>query len=291
MTSGARGRAKTRGMEDTTTFAASTGSAVLSQERDAIPLGPSLGSRQLRMFRRAYRDTGDLDLAAGQSGLSIGEARLTVAEDAKFPPPPEAFELLPFPDATAAASQPKENDMARGRKAREPEEDADTEFGEGAGIDGEYKRPDAAKAFEIFDKQIAPKLSFIAEKKGDLSQPYQDIKDQANFPRKVLDFIVKLEGEEDAKRDHLLLALAEGLRHRKLFLPRDLVTMAQGGAGADVIPTGERESGGLATLGDDDDFDEADEEELAAQEGRGKPRAASIASIKSPASEASAATH
>lgn len=168
--------------------------------------------------------------------------------------------------------------MAGRRRAREPEQDDfDAEAGEGGGIDGEYHRPDAAKAFDIYDRQIAPKLAFIAEKKGDLSQPYQDIKDQAHFPRKVLDFIVKMEGEEDAKRDHLLLALAEGLKLRKLFLPRDLVTMAQGEDGDDIVPSGERDADDLATLDDedefpdDDTFDEASEEELALQEGRGDP--------------------
>lgn len=133
----------------------------------------------------------------------------------------------------------------------------------------EYKRPDAAKAFDIYDKQIAPKLTHLATLKGDLSQPYDDIKQHANFPRSVLNFIVKLESEEDdAKRDHMLLALGEGLRHRKLFIPRDLVTMAEGNDGDDIVPTGEREDDMLATLDDDDDDFEASETELAAQAGR-----------------------
>ena len=55
------------------------------------------GSQQLRQFRRAVRDGATLDDAAALAGMSIGEARLTVAEDAKRPPPPEAFELLPAP--------------------------------------------------------------------------------------------------------------------------------------------------------------------------------------------------
>lgn len=134
----------------------------------------------------------------------------------------------------------------------------------------EYKRPDAAKAFDIYDKQIAPKLTHLATLKGDLSQPYDDIKQHAHFPRSVLNFIVKLESEEDdAKRDHMLLALGEGLRHRGLFIPRDLVTMAEGNDGDDIVPTGEREDDMLATLDDDDDDDfEASETELAAQAGR-----------------------
>lgn len=184
--------------------------------------------------------------------------------------------------------------MARGRKAREPEEAIDAEAGEGGGISGEYKRPNAAKAFDIYDRQIAPKMEHLATVKGDLSQPYQDIKDQANYPRKVLNFIIGLEGMEDAKRDHTLLALAEGLRHRKIFMPRDLVTMAQGEDGEQIIPTGQRAGGGLATLMDaDGDFDEASEEELAAQQDRPAPGtgAAAIKAMKALPGETSAATH
>ena len=119
----------------------------------------------------------------------------------------------------------------------------------------EYKRPDAAKAFEIYDRQIAPKLTHLATLKGDLSQPYDDIKEHANFPRKILNFIIALENEEDdSKRDHLLLALSEGLKHRKLFLPRDLVTMADGDAGGDIVMSEDREDDDLLI---DDDGDEA----------------------------------
>ena len=135
--------------------------------------------------------------------------------------------------------------MARGKKAE------DHEAGEGAGVTGEYARPDAARAFEIYDQQIAPKEAHMATLKGDLSKPYDDIKQHAHFPRKVLNFIIALEGEEDAKRDHMLLALSEGLKHRQLFLPRDLVTMANGEHGADVIPTGDDDDD--ATDLDDDD--------------------------------------
>jgi hypothetical protein len=155
--------------------------------------------------------------------------------------------------------------MARAAKKDEFEDNGD--------VNGEYVRPDAAKAFEIYDKQIKPKLAVIAEKKGDLSQPYDDIKEHAHFPRKILDLIVFLEGQEDAKRDHLLLALSEGLKHRQIFMPRDLVTMAAGEDEGDVIPTGERKRPFLAAIDgaaarDAEDFDEADEEELAAQSGR-----------------------
>ena len=234
----------------------------------------SFGSQSMRLFRRAIRDGASIEEAAAIGDYSLLTAKLIVADDLKSPPPPAAFELLYDPDALADASSTKEPVMAKEESS------------------GEYQRPDAKKAFEIYDKQIKPKEAHLATIKGDMSEPYQAIKDQAHFPRKVLNFIVGLENEEDAKRDHLMLALSEGLKHRKLFLPRDLVTMAAGEDGGDVIPTGEREDDDLLVDEDEDEegagpgelplaantepatdtFTEATEEEVSKQAGR-KPRA------------------
>ncbi len=145
-------------------------------------------------------------------------------------------------------------------------EKTDAESGEGGGIDGEYKKPDAKAALKIFREEIAPKQAHMATIKGDLSDPYKRIKDDCHFPRKVLDFLIILNGMEEAKRDHFLLALSLGMSELQLFVPRDLVTMANDEDGANVIPIGEREADNLATL-DDDDF-EAGEDELAAQSSR-----------------------
>jgi uncharacterized protein (UPF0335 family) len=52
------------------------------------------GSLNLRQYRRARRDGETLERACEISGLTHGEARLTDAEDARNPPPPEAFDLI-----------------------------------------------------------------------------------------------------------------------------------------------------------------------------------------------------
>lgn len=140
-------------------------------------------------------------------------------------------------------------------------------------VTGEYKRPDAKGAFKIFDKDIKPKLTHIATLKGDLSEPYKTIKNDHNFPRPILNFLVMLENMEDAKRDHYLIALNEGLRERRITMPNDLVTMAQAEAASNIIPLGERRDPGLATLAEEE-FEEATEEELAAQQGRKAAEAA-----------------
>lgn len=226
------------------------------------------GSQQLRLYRRARRDGLTRAEACALSGITETEAQIHDAADRHSPPPPEAFELLYDPEE---------------RNQTMTDETPDPEAGEGGGIDGEYKRPDAAAALKIFKNEIAPKMAHMATIKGDLSDPYKRIKDDCNFPRKVLDFAMQLDDMEEAKRDHWLLALSSILNELKLFVPRDLVTMASGDDGADGIPTGEREADDdLATLSDD--FDEASEDEVAQQ----KPRA--DAKAKKKATEPKAGT-
>jgi len=82
---------------------------------------------------------------------------------------------------------------------------------------------------------------------------------------------VGIENMEEAKRDHHLLALSEGLKARRLFMPRDLVTIAQGDEETNVIPLNDRPDAGLATLAEEeasDEFEEMTAEELAAQKDR-----------------------
>lgn len=115
----------------------------------------------------------------------------------------------------------------------------------------EYHRPDAAAAWRIYNQQIKPKKVFIAEKRGDLSEPYSQIKDECHFPRSVLDFVVRLHDMEDTKRDHNLLALNLLLKEAGIVMPRDLVTMADGTDGESIIPAGERPRPRLATVPSD----------------------------------------
>lgn len=155
---------------------------------------------------------------------------------------------------------------------------------------GEYHRPDAKRAIKIYKDEIAPKNAHMATIRGDLSDPHKRIKDECHFPRSVLDFLIRLDGMEEAKRDHWLLALNLGLSELELHMPRDLVTISSGSDGSSVIPMGGRKKPQLATipsdgsetdLADAAEFDEATEEELAKQEGRPEPGtgAAAIAAM------------
>ena len=76
---------------------------------------PSSGSwgNSLRIFRRQVRDGRSIKEAAEIAGITIGEARLHAADDAKNPPSPEAYELIgtiPTPEPVRAGpGQPKES--------------------------------------------------------------------------------------------------------------------------------------------------------------------------------------
>lgn len=250
------------------------------------------GSQQLRIFRRAYRDTGELEAACAATGMiecegklipaiSPAEGRIYLANDLKNPPPPEAFELI--------GQQPRK-EPAMGAAARQEPQNG-----------GEYKKPDAAKAIEIYDRQIKPKLTQINTLKGDLSDPWGDLKEHARISKKDFNYVQGLVDEEDdAKRDHRLLSLYELLKARRIALPSDLVTRAEGIDGASIVPFGERKRPQLATLpmgvpsdgtetdlGDaGDGFTEATDEELAAQRDRPSVEAERVAAEEAAEGEA-----
>lgn len=217
------------------------------------------GSQQLRIFRRAIRSGATLEEACAATGNTIepAEGRIYLEMDRKNPPPEEAYRMLYDPEAR------KEDDMTRGKKA-------DDELENGS-ISGEYNTPDASKAFQIYDDHIAPKLAAMATLRGDCAEPWQNIKKLAHFPRPVMNFVIGLDNiDDDAKRDHYLLALHEALRIRGHALPADIATLADGSAGGAVVPIGGRNAPFLAaiTTDDDDEQFEATQGELDQQQGR-----------------------
>lgn len=136
-------------------------------------------------------------------------------------------------------------------------------------VTGEYVRPNAERAIEIYDAHISPKLTHIATIKGDLKEPWQMLKDEANMPRKEFNYVQSLvEEDDDAKREHRLRALRELLIAYDLTIPPDLVDQAQGHNSSNIVQFGAATKPFLPGVGDDDDHFEASPEELAKQEGR-----------------------
>jgi hypothetical protein len=146
----------------------------------------------------------------------------------------------------------------------------DDEIENSGDIEGEYKRPNAERAIEIYDEHISPKLTHINTIKGDLKEPWQMLKTEANVSRKEFNYVQSLvEEDDDAKREHRLRSLRELLIAHDLTIAPDLVDQANGHNSANIVQFGQRRDPGLATLEGEEEF-EASAEELAMQEGRGE---------------------
>lgn len=242
------------------------------------------GSQQLRIFRRARRDGASIETAAEVAGIGLGEARLTAADDDKNPPPPEAFELLATPFTTPAA---EEADVARGRKAREPEATAE-----------EIKHKDFDLAAKLYREDIKPANSGAAERNQEASTAYKAIKKQAHIqPDAARKAFNLMDRTEDAKRDdwfRSFTGLVNKLAGRTMltFHSNDLVDMSSeeapdryarpkpvlatmgppsDGTETDLADAAEAGDPKDDSDGDDGSF-EASEGELSKQAGRGAGR-------------------
>ncbi len=205
------------------------------------------GSQQLRLYRRARRDGATMATACVISGISMGEARLHDAEDAKNPPPPEAFELL-NPAPVEAQPQKENDDMARPKKQPQVEQ---------------VHAPDYGKAVRIYREDIKPAQSKVGEYAQEQSTAYKAIKKDCHIQPGAAKLAFRLDNMEESKRDDFLRSFNGLLKALNIFMPRDLADIAEGKQDADenVVPFGDRKAPQLATIpaytGDDSDLLEA----------------------------------
>lgn len=212
------------------------------------------GSRQLRAYRIARRGGATVAAACVASDISMSEARLIEADDAKNPPPPEAF--IPLTPAPEAAPNKEEDVMARARKQEQVEQ---------------IGAPDYPLAVRIWRNDIKPALAKSGEYAQEQSTAYKAIKKSANIQPQAAKLAFKLDGMEESKRDDFLRSLNGLLKALNIFMPRDLMDVAEGKSTTDaVVPIGERAKPKLATVptgpeGDQDLVDAADDLPQAAE--------------------------
>lgn len=234
------------------------------------------GSRQLRIFRRTYRDTGDIHAACDAAGtvrlddgrevniISLEEARIHLANDAKNPPPPEAFE----PGST--------EETAMGRPRKNKTEDRVEEV----------RVMDFDRAVKLYRGDIKPAQSEAASQNQTVGEAYKAIKKECHIQPQSAKAAIKASEMEEARRDdHLrgFCGMLNALVGHELvtFNGGDLVDQAEGRDAAPrmkLVTTGDQLEMGvpsdgtetdLAEAGEgDDSFTEASEDELAAQDGR-----------------------
>lgn len=210
------------------------------------------GSQQLRLYRRARRDGATMATACVISGISMGEARLHEAADAKDPPPPEAFELL---NPAPVEAQPKENDdMARPRKNDAP-------------ISGEVPKPDFDHAHRVYQNDIVPANREQKRAMKEASDAWKVVKKEARVHVAGFRAAMKVAEMEEAEQQVWLRSFNAGLQLRHVTLEADLVDQAEGKQPENVVPIGSAQRPQLATIPHpDDDSDLADAGEAVADE-------------------------
>lgn len=118
---------------------------------------------------------------------------------------------------------------------------------------------DFAGAVRVYRQDIKKAVSKVGEHSQELSTAYKHIKKQCGISSKAAKLAFQLDDMEDFKRDDFLRALNGLLKELGIFMPTDMIDMANGaGAGESPIPTGSRERPRLVTVGTGDETDLAD---------------------------------
>lgn len=249
------------------------------------------GSQQLRIFRRAVRDGATLEEACAATGgiINPAEGRIYLDADAKNPPGPACYELIPTPAALPDAANLKEMEMARGKAATEKVE--------------EVKTMDFEAAKKLYLQDIKPAKSEASSQGQTVATAMKAIKKQCHVePQGARKAFSAFEMEDAHREIHVrsFVGMFNALMGEEVLTCNfgDMVDQMQGHTkpkvtlatigGKPPVPQSDGTETDLA--GDDaddegvggaaDDFEEATDEELAKQAGR-KPRKPSIDNIAS----------
>jgi len=229
-------------------------------------------SVQLHAYLHARRRGMPTEQAAAEQGMSLAEARLHDADEAKGllahidttetprldfkqPTAPAAGKAplresvnagrdevgsCPAKDA-AGAAHTKEDDMGRTRRKAADEV-------------VEIKKPDFDLARRIYFNDIKPAQAKVGEHAQEQSTAYKEIKNAAHIQPQAAKLAFKLVEMEESKRDDYLRSLNGLLQVFRIFMPRDMVDQAEGKSESNIIPIGERSAPQLATIpsGDSD---------------------------------------
>lgn len=230
-------------------------------------------SVQLLRYLAARRRHMPTEQAAAEAGILLGEARLHDKAEAEgeyahidtteMPPLSIPHPTAPadgsadlrasvnggqeavasaitLPKVGPGAPQPKENDMARGRRKAADEV-------------VEIKKPDFDLAKRIYFNDIKPSRTKQAEHGQELSQAFKELKNTANVDPQMARLAFRLAETEESKRDHQLRCLNGLLKSLNIYMPKDLVDVAEGRDDEEIIPTGDAERLSLATIPADND--------------------------------------
>ncbi|MDQ4421447.1 hypothetical protein OOT33_13550 [Sphingobium sp. DEHP117] len=165
------------------------------------------GSMQLRLFRRAIREGKTLMTACAESGLSLTEARLTIAADAANPPQDDAYELI--------GSARKDCEMARNAKKKDDEVEI-------------VKKPDFDRAIKILKGDLNPLTEEGAKIRGDQAAAWKTIEKDCNCNKKAMKAVHALMRMDPELRDDYLRTLYGGMQAAGIGISEDLVDQMEG---------------------------------------------------------------
>ncbi|WP_420137876.1 hypothetical protein [Sphingomonas sp.] len=232
-----------------------------------MTLNCSLQLWQYLKKRRAHMPT---EQAAMEAGIGLAEARLTDAEERKgllahidtSETPHLDFKQLTAPAAGKAPLRESVNagrDEVRHCPAKEAtgathqEDNMARAKRKAADEVVEIKKPDYDLARRIYFNDIKPEKSQQATHGQALSSAYKEIKDAAHIQPQAAKAAFALVEMEESKRDDWLRSFNGLLQTFRIFMPRDLVDVAEGKGSTDnVVPIGESTRPSLATIPTDD---------------------------------------
>lgn len=117
--------------------------------------------------------------------------------------------------------------MARGRKAREPEQTS-----------SEVAQPDLKRMKAIFTSDLKPASEKAAKIRGDQSHAWKTIENDCHCNKRAAKALLKLMTESEELRDDFLRTFLPGLKELDLVPSEDLVDMMDGGEGQPGLMAG-----------------------------------------------------
>ncbi len=125
-------------------------------------------------------------------------------------------------------------------------------------VTGEVAQKDFAGAVRAYRNDIKPAVSKIGEFAQEVSTATKHVKKNCHIQPAAFKFACKVAEMEEAKRDDLLRGLNGMLKEFGIFMPRDMVDIAEGKPVESVIPAAETPKPKLVTVGNPDDSDLAE---------------------------------
>lgn len=116
-------------------------------------------------------------------------------------------------------------------------------------VSHEVPQKDFAGAVRAYRNDIKPAVSKVGEYSQEVSTAYKHIKKVCHIQSGAAKTAFKLADMEEAKRDDYLRSFNGLLKELGIFMPRDMVDMAEGKAQETVVPQGERPKPSLVAVG------------------------------------------